>query len=156
MSLKKIGTMRKIDTHAHILPRNWPDLATKYGDLRFPSISHSVNADGQGQHRIYKDGKFFREIWPNTWDPALRIEEYIKFGVTEQVISTVPVMFCYWAEGGPDSRMRMQRHQININPVPLTPAPPACPPNTWCTQASCAAASWPRPAGPRPALSSPS
>ena len=53
----------KIDTHAHILPRNWPDLAAKYDDRRFPSITHSVNADGTEQHRIYKDGKFFREIW---------------------------------------------------------------------------------------------
>jgi aminocarboxymuconate-semialdehyde decarboxylase len=88
----------KIDTHAHILPRDWPDLATKYGDRRFPSIEHSVQADGSLQHRIFKDGKFFREIWPNTWDAELRIAQYLKFGVTQQVISTVPVMFCYWAE----------------------------------------------------------
>jgi aminocarboxymuconate-semialdehyde decarboxylase len=86
--------MRKIDMHAHILPRDWPDLATKYGDRRFPSIEHSG-----GQHRIFKDGKFFREIWPNTWDAQIRIDEYARFQVTEQVISTVPVMFCYWAEG---------------------------------------------------------
>jgi len=26
--------MLKIDTHAHYLPRDWPDLATKYGDFR--------------------------------------------------------------------------------------------------------------------------
>jgi aminocarboxymuconate-semialdehyde decarboxylase len=24
--------MLKIDTHAHYLPRDWPDLAEKYGD----------------------------------------------------------------------------------------------------------------------------
>ena len=84
---------RKIDTHAHILPRDWPDLARKYGDPRFPSIEHS-----EGRHRIYKDGKFFREIWPNSWDPDLRMQQYQSFGVTEQVISTVPVMFCYWAQ----------------------------------------------------------
>ena len=108
MSLQTIGALRKIDTHAHILPRHWPDLAAKYGDLRFPSISHSLNADGQEQHRIYKDGKFFREIWPNTWDPLLRIEEYRQFGVTEQVISTVPVMFCYWAEGA----RALELHQV--------------------------------------------
>src|SRR5687768_2285093 len=28
--------MLKIDTHAHYLPRDWPDLAAKYGDVRFP------------------------------------------------------------------------------------------------------------------------
>ncbi len=54
--------MLKIDTHAHYLPRDWPDLASRYGDNRFPVIHHGDD----GRHRIYKDGKFFREIWPKT------------------------------------------------------------------------------------------
>lgn len=85
--------MLKIDTHAHYLPRDWPDLAAKYGDARFPVIHHGDD----GRHRIYKDGKFFREIWPKTWDPRERIADYESFGVQVQVISTVPVMFSYWA-----------------------------------------------------------
>jgi aminocarboxymuconate-semialdehyde decarboxylase len=86
--------MLKIDTHAHYLPRDWPDLAAKYGDNRFPVIHHGED----GRHRIYKDGKFFREIWPKTWDPHERIADYARFGVQVQVISTVPVMFSYWAK----------------------------------------------------------
>jgi len=86
--------MLKIDTHAHFLPRDWPDLAQKYGDIRFPVIHHGDD----GRHRIYKDGKFFREIWPKTWDPLERISDYASFGVQVQVISTVPVMFSYWAK----------------------------------------------------------
>jgi aminocarboxymuconate-semialdehyde decarboxylase len=86
--------MLKIDTHAHYLPRDWPDLAAKYGDARFPVIHHGED----GRHRIYKDGKFFREIWPKTWDPHERIADYARFGVQVQVISTVPVMFSYWAK----------------------------------------------------------
>lgn len=86
--------MLKIDTHAHYLPRDWPDLASKYGDNRFAVIHHSPD----GRSRIYKDGKFFREIWSKTWDPDERIADYAKFGVQVQVISTVPVMFSYWAK----------------------------------------------------------
>ncbi|MFZ5661483.1 MAG: amidohydrolase family protein [Pseudomonadota bacterium] len=86
--------MLKIDVHAHYLPRDWPDLARKYGDPRFPVIHHTDD----GRHRIYKDGKFFREVRSNTWDPAERIEEYARFGVQVQVLSTVPVMFSYWAK----------------------------------------------------------
>jgi len=85
--------MLRIDTHAHYLPRDWPDLATKYGDNRFPVIHHGED----GRHRIYKDGKFFREIWSKTWAPQERIDDYARFGIQVQVISTVPVMFSYWA-----------------------------------------------------------
>ena len=86
--------MLKIDTHAHYLPRDWPDLASKYGDNRFPVIHHGDD----NRHRIYKEGKFFREILPKTWDPEERIAEYARFNVQVQVISTVPVMFSYWAK----------------------------------------------------------
>lgn len=86
--------MLKIDIHAHYLPRDWPDLACKYGDARFPVIHHTAD----GRHRIYKDGRFFREIWSKTWDAQERIDDYARFGVQVQVISTVPVMFGYWAK----------------------------------------------------------
>ena len=85
--------MLRIDTHAHYLPRDWPDLAAKFGDARFPVIHHTDD----GRHRIYKDGKFFREIWSKTWDAQERIDDYARFDVQVQVISTVPVMFSYWA-----------------------------------------------------------
>jgi len=95
--------MLKIDTHAHILPKTWPNLAEKYGDDRFPVIHHA-----DGRHRIYKDGKFFREVWPNSWDPRLRIDEYAKHGVSVQVVSTVPVMFSYWAH--PHQALELHQH----------------------------------------------
>jgi len=119
--------MLKIDTHAHVLPSEWPDLATKYGDDRFPVMVRT-----EGRHRIYKDGKFFREVWANAFDPEVRVADYAKFGVDVQVISTVPVLFSYWAkpnqalelhkflnEHTADICRRYPRHYAGIGTVPL-------------------------------------
>ena len=42
--------------------------------------------------------KVFREIEDNSWSAAKRIEECDNTGVNIQVLSTVPVMFNYWAK----------------------------------------------------------
>lgn len=42
--------------------------------------------------------RVFREITDNVWDPQRRIEECDRDHVSMQVLSTVPVMFSYWAK----------------------------------------------------------
>ncbi len=95
--------MLKIDTHAHILPREWPDLASKYAEPRFAVMTHSG-----GHHRIYKDGRFFREVWASAFDPEQRMADYAAYGIDVQVISTVPVLFSYWAKG--HQALELHRH----------------------------------------------
>lgn len=86
--------MFKIDIHTHILPENWPDLQAKYGYGGFVRIEHT----GPGCARLLKDGTRFREIKSNCWNIRRRLDECDESGVQVQVLSTVPVMFSYWAK----------------------------------------------------------
>ena len=51
-----------------------------------------------GCSRMLIDGEHFRDVSKNCWDPHTRIEECDKYEVDVQVLSTVPVMFSYWAK----------------------------------------------------------
>ena len=85
--------MLKIDIHTHILPKNWPNLKERYGYGGFVQLEHC-----SGCSRMLIDGEHFRDVSKNCWDPHTRIEECDKYEVDVQVLSTVPVMFSYWAK----------------------------------------------------------
>lgn len=106
---KKILT---IDVHTHILPENWPDLRERYGYGGFVRLEHHKPCCA----RMLIDNRFFREIQSNCWDPKQRIHECNHHQVDVQVLSTVPVMFCYWArpEHTLDLSMMLNDHIASV------------------------------------------
>lgn len=62
------------------------------------------------------DDRFFREVQQNCWDPQTRMGECDGDHVDVQVLSTVPVMFSYWAkpEHALDFSMLLNDHIAGI------------------------------------------
>jgi len=87
----------KIDVHTHILPEKLPDFRKAPGGERFVQLEHHA----PGRARMMIGGTAFREIQSNNWDVATRLAECDAAGVDVQVLSTVPVLFSYWAEPEP-------------------------------------------------------
>jgi aminocarboxymuconate-semialdehyde decarboxylase len=87
--------MLTIDIHTHIMPEKMPNWANKFGYGGFVSLDHHKPCCA----RMMVDDKFFREVESNCWDPEVRLHECDKHGVHVQVLSTIPVLFNYWAKG---------------------------------------------------------
>ncbi len=86
--------MLKIDIHTHILPEHIPNWKEKFGYGGFITLDHHKTGCAK---MLRDDGHFFREVGDNCWDAERRIEDCDEFDVDVQVLSTVPVMFAYWA-----------------------------------------------------------
>ena len=84
----------KIDIHTHILPEKLPRFSQKFGYGGFIHLEHHKPCCA----KMMIDDRFFREIASNCWDPVQRIHDCNHHNVNVQVLSTIPVLFNYWAK----------------------------------------------------------
>lgn len=86
--------MHTIDIHTHIMPEKMPRWSEKFGYEGFIHLEHHKTCCA----KMMIGDKFFREIESNCWDAEVRIHDCAKHGVHQQVLSTIPVLFNYWAQ----------------------------------------------------------
>ncbi len=85
---------KKIDIHTHIMPEHIPDWFKKFGYGDFIHLEHHKPCCA----RMIKGDKFFREVEENCWSADVRTKEMDMTEVGMQVLSTIPVLFNYWAK----------------------------------------------------------
>ncbi|MFN2439149.1 MAG: amidohydrolase family protein, partial [Chitinophagaceae bacterium] len=75
------------------MPSKMPNWTKKFGYGEFIHLE-----ERNCKACMMKGDKVFRQVDKNTFDAVTRNEECHSFGVTTQVLSTIPVLFNYWAK----------------------------------------------------------
>lgn len=83
----------KIDIHTHIMPEKMPNWVQKFGYGEFIHLEHR-----NCKACMMKGDKLFREVEDNCFKASVREEEMNATAVDIQVLSTIPVLFNYWAK----------------------------------------------------------
>lgn len=83
----------KIDIHTHIMPSVMPNWTKKFGYGEFIHLEQR-----NCKACMMKGDKVFREVGENTFSTTERIRDCDAESVTKQVLSTIPVLFNYWAK----------------------------------------------------------
>ena len=117
----------KIDIHTHIMPEKMPNWVQKFGYGEFIHLEHR-----NCKACMMKGDKVFREVEDNCFREDIRLSDMKNTGVDIQVLSTIPVLFNYWAkpvDGFETSRFfndhiadtvsKDNNHFIGIGTVPL-------------------------------------
>ncbi len=83
---------KKIDIHTHIMPEQMPNWTQKFGYGEFIHLEQR-----NCKACMMKGDQLFREVEENCYKEEVRIREMDETEVTVQVLSTIPVLFNYWA-----------------------------------------------------------
>ena len=83
----------KIDIHTHIMPDKMPNWVQKFGYGEFIHLEHR-----NCKACMMKGDKLFREVDDNCFNATVRLKEMDETDVNIQVLSTIPVLFNYWAK----------------------------------------------------------
>jgi aminocarboxymuconate-semialdehyde decarboxylase len=82
-----------VDVHTHAVDADLPDLRQSYPHDRWPSVERLSETDAS----LTFGGQPYRQIDHRCWSADARLADMDRYGVAVQVLSPIPVTFCYQA-----------------------------------------------------------
>jgi aminocarboxymuconate-semialdehyde decarboxylase len=85
-----------VDVHTHAIDGDLPDLGHRYPHDDWPTLQLASETEAQ----LLLGGIPYRRIDQRCWSPEARLIDMNREGVAMQVLSPIPVTFCYSASAG--------------------------------------------------------
>ena len=82
-----------VDVHTHAIDVDLPDLQRTFPDDHWPTIERTSETDAS----LMFGGDTYRRIDHRCWSPDARLADMDREDVAVQVLSPIPVTFCYRA-----------------------------------------------------------
>ena len=86
------GPASPIDIHTHIMPPAWEDFARRFGIEGWPAVRRHTPC----RSNIMLGDEEFRVVSDQCFSAVRRISDMDAEGIGRQLISPIPVLFCYW------------------------------------------------------------
>jgi aminocarboxymuconate-semialdehyde decarboxylase len=99
-----------VDVHTHAIDDDLPDLRRSYPHDRWPSIERT----GDTEAHLMFGGQHYRRIDHRCWSPPARLVDMDRKGVGMQVLSPIPVTFCYRASAAGAAELASAQNEFFV------------------------------------------
>jgi aminocarboxymuconate-semialdehyde decarboxylase len=96
------------DVHTHAIDIDLPDLGRAYPNDHWPSIHRGSETDAQ----LMFGAQPYRAIDHRCWSPDVRLVDMDREGVAVQVLSPIPVTFCYRASAAGAAELAVAQNEF--------------------------------------------
>src|SRR5271156_5910322 len=97
-----------VDVHTHAIDDHLLDLRHAYPRDLWPSVHRTGGTDAQ----LLFGGRHYRQIDHRCWSPTARIMDMDRQGVAVQVLSPIPVTFCYRASAAGAAELALAQNEF--------------------------------------------
>ncbi|ORW28667.1 amidohydrolase family protein [Mycobacterium palustre] len=104
--------------HTHAIDGSLPDLAQRFPGDRWPTVQRLDDTHGW----LNFDGERYRRIDHRCWSPTPRLADMDRDGVALQVVSPIPVTFCYEGDAAGTAELAALQNDFFARMVSTHPA----------------------------------